>query len=196
MQQHTVPASLERRKEDVLLMTGRTHLVHEVHLPGGRPAPLHMAVVRSPSANRLARGLLSRRPTCNGYVAYPFHNQQVTGHPANCSATSVGLTNLMQASVFHHRAPFAMLLLATSGKTPNRRCCTFSGSRLVDELGQPLRPSERRSSATYAALHALSRLRAAQQHVHRSDASSRCVFPARGRLTGGAASTRWEWIHL
>src|SRR5258708_30352086 len=133
--------------------------------------------------------------TCNGYLAYPFHNQKVPGHPGNCSATSVALTNLIKASVFRHRAPFDVLLLATPEKTPNRRCCTFSGSRLVDGVGQPLRPSERRSSATYAALRTLSRLRAAQQHVQRSDPSSRCVVPARGHLTGGAASTRWEWRH-
>ena len=99
---------------------------------------------------------------CNGYLAYPFQNQKANGHPANCSATSVELTNLMQASVFQHRAPFDVLLLATPGKTPNRRCCTFSGSRLVDEVGQPLHPSERRRMALSASLRALSRLRAAQ----------------------------------
>jgi len=132
---------------------------------------------------------------CNGYVAYPFHNQNVTGHPANCSAMYVELTNLMQASVFQHRAPFDVLLLATPGKTPTVRCCTFSGSRLVDEVGKPLHPSERRSSALSAAPRALSRLTAAQEHVHRSDASSRCIVPARGRLTGGEVGTRWEWIH-
>jgi hypothetical protein len=133
--------------------------------------------------------------SCNGYVAYPFHNQKVNSHPANCSATSVALTNLMQASVFQHCAPFDVLLLATPGKTPNRRCCTFSGSRLVDEVGKPLHPSERRSSALSAALCALSRLRAAPELVHRSDASSRCVVPARRRLTGGVAGTRWAWLH-
>src|SRR5258708_27044486 len=92
--------------------------------------------------------------TCAGYLGHPFGNQKVPGYPANCSATSVALTNLMQASVFHHRALFDVLLLATPGKTPNRRCCTFSGSRLVYELGQPLRPSSRRRSPLLAALRA------------------------------------------
>jgi len=141
----------------------------------------------------LAFFVKKRVAPCNGYVAYPFHNQKVTSHPANCSATSVALTNLMQASVFRHRAPFDVLLLATPGKTPNRRYCTFLGSRLVDEVGQPLR---RRGGVRHSLpLSALSRLRAAQQHVHRSDASSRCVVSARGHLTGGAAGTRLEWSH-
>jgi len=101
----------------------------------------------------------------------------------------------MKESVFQHRAHFDVLLLATPGITPAVRCCTLSGSRLVDEVGKPFRPYERRSSALSASLRALSRLTAAQDQVQRSDASSRCVVPARGRVTGGAAGTRWEWIH-
>lgn len=36
-----------RRREDLALITGRAHYVDDIRLPEGRPAPLHMAVVRS-----------------------------------------------------------------------------------------------------------------------------------------------------
>ncbi len=47
----TIPTDLERRKEDYPLITGRAHFVDDVRLPAGRPAVLHMAVVRSPYAH-------------------------------------------------------------------------------------------------------------------------------------------------
>ena len=43
-----IPAGLERRREDYPLITGRAHYVDDLRSPQGRPAALHMAVVRSP----------------------------------------------------------------------------------------------------------------------------------------------------
>jgi len=51
MQATTIPTGLERRKEDEQLITGRAHFVDDVRLPAGRPAVLHMAIVRSPYAH-------------------------------------------------------------------------------------------------------------------------------------------------
>jgi aerobic carbon-monoxide dehydrogenase large subunit len=51
MQLQAVPADLQRRKEDVPLITGRAHFVDDVRLAEGRPAPLHLAVARSPYAH-------------------------------------------------------------------------------------------------------------------------------------------------
>jgi aerobic carbon-monoxide dehydrogenase large subunit len=51
MREATIPTGLERRKEDYRLITGRAHFVDDVRLPEGRPAALHMAVMRSPYAH-------------------------------------------------------------------------------------------------------------------------------------------------
>ncbi len=70
MQLHTIPAGLERRKEDLLLITGRAHFVDDVRLAEGRPAPLHMAVVRSPYAHaELKRIKLDAARALPGVVA-------------------------------------------------------------------------------------------------------------------------------
>lgn len=50
-ERHSLPAGLERRKEDYRLITGHAAYVDDVRLPAGRPAPLQMAVVRSPYAH-------------------------------------------------------------------------------------------------------------------------------------------------
>ncbi|GCE08271.1 xanthine dehydrogenase family protein molybdopterin-binding subunit [Dictyobacter aurantiacus] len=50
-ERHALPAGLERRTEDYRLITGRGAYVDDVRLPAGRPAPLQMAVVRSPYAH-------------------------------------------------------------------------------------------------------------------------------------------------
>ncbi|GHO69866.1 aldehyde dehydrogenase [Ktedonobacter sp. SOSP1-52] len=47
MGKQDVLAADGRRREDVALITGRAHYVDDIRLPEGRPAPLHMAVVRS-----------------------------------------------------------------------------------------------------------------------------------------------------
>jgi carbon-monoxide dehydrogenase large subunit len=46
-----IPAGLERRREDYALITGHAHYVDDLRSPQGRPAALHMAVVRSPYAH-------------------------------------------------------------------------------------------------------------------------------------------------
>ncbi len=47
----SLPAGLERRREDVKLITGTSHYVDDLRPPAGRPAALHLAVVRSPYAH-------------------------------------------------------------------------------------------------------------------------------------------------
>ncbi|MGH2493688.1 MAG: xanthine dehydrogenase family protein molybdopterin-binding subunit [Ktedonobacteraceae bacterium] len=49
--QTTIPAGLERRTEDYRLITGHAFYVDDLRPPEGRPATLHMAVVRSPYAH-------------------------------------------------------------------------------------------------------------------------------------------------
>jgi carbon-monoxide dehydrogenase large subunit len=51
MKETPVPAGLERRKEDYELITGHGRFVDDLKAPQERPAPLHMAVVRSPYAH-------------------------------------------------------------------------------------------------------------------------------------------------
>jgi carbon-monoxide dehydrogenase large subunit len=46
-----VPAGLERRREDIALITGHGRYVDDLKAPKGRPAVLHMVVVRSPHAH-------------------------------------------------------------------------------------------------------------------------------------------------
>src|SRR5713226_8419565 len=46
-----IPAELERRREDYTLITGQALYVDDLRPPRGRPAALHMAVVRSPYAH-------------------------------------------------------------------------------------------------------------------------------------------------
>ncbi|HEU0002260.1 MAG TPA: xanthine dehydrogenase family protein molybdopterin-binding subunit [Ktedonobacteraceae bacterium] len=47
----TIPPGLERRTEDYRLITGHAFYVDDLRPPEGRPATLHMAVVRSPYAH-------------------------------------------------------------------------------------------------------------------------------------------------
>src|SRR5947209_10630283 len=46
-----LPAGLERRREDLALITGHGHYVDDLRAPKGRPPVLHMVVVRSPYAH-------------------------------------------------------------------------------------------------------------------------------------------------
>src|SRR5579883_454116 len=48
-----IPSGLERRLEDYPLITGTSSYVDDLRAPQGRPATLHMAVVRSPYAHAL-----------------------------------------------------------------------------------------------------------------------------------------------
>src|SRR6185312_38010 len=51
MSKTPIPAGLERRREDYTLITGRAHYVDDLRATQGRPAALHMVVVRSPYAH-------------------------------------------------------------------------------------------------------------------------------------------------
>jgi carbon-monoxide dehydrogenase large subunit len=51
MTQIAIPAGLERRVEDYELITGHSHYVDDIRPAPGRPATLHMVVVRSPYAH-------------------------------------------------------------------------------------------------------------------------------------------------
>src|SRR5271167_105048 len=53
----TLPAGLERRREDYKLITGTSHYVDDLRPPKGRPAALHMIVVRSPYAHAEIRSI-------------------------------------------------------------------------------------------------------------------------------------------
>jgi aerobic carbon-monoxide dehydrogenase large subunit len=57
MTTHTMPAGLERRREDYTLITGHGQYVDDLRVPQGRPAALHMAVVRSPYAHAEIQGI-------------------------------------------------------------------------------------------------------------------------------------------
>ncbi len=51
MNEHVQTTGLERRREDYVLITGRSHYVDDLKSPPGRPPVLHMVVVRSPYAH-------------------------------------------------------------------------------------------------------------------------------------------------
>src|SRR6266487_3834546 len=51
MSELSLPAGLERRKEDYGLITGHSRFVDDLRPPEGRPAALYMAIVRSPYAH-------------------------------------------------------------------------------------------------------------------------------------------------
>ena len=51
MLETSLPPELQRRREDYPLITGQAHYVDDLRASDGRPAILHMAVVRSPYAH-------------------------------------------------------------------------------------------------------------------------------------------------
>ena len=53
---HALPEGLERRVEDYPLITGHGASVDDLRPAEGRPAPLQMAVVRSPYAHARVNG--------------------------------------------------------------------------------------------------------------------------------------------
>src|SRR6266852_2383870 len=67
----TLPPGLERRREDYRLITGTSHYVDDLRSPQGRPAALHMAVVRSPYAHAEIKGIqLDTARTLPGVAAF------------------------------------------------------------------------------------------------------------------------------
>src|SRR2546429_5906865 len=57
MTETSLPAGLERRREDIEPITGHSHYVDDLRSPAGRPSALHMVVVRSPYAHAEIKGI-------------------------------------------------------------------------------------------------------------------------------------------
>src|SRR5260370_38463902 len=53
----TIPAGLERRREDYRLITGSGRYVDDLKSPEGRPPALYMVAVRSPYAHAEIKGI-------------------------------------------------------------------------------------------------------------------------------------------
>ena len=80
MQKSTIPSGLERRTEDYRLITGHAFYVDDVRLPQGRPAALHMVVVRSPYAHAEVRDIrLDAAKALPGVVAV-FAGAELVGN--------------------------------------------------------------------------------------------------------------------
>jgi aerobic carbon-monoxide dehydrogenase large subunit len=75
-----IPTGLERRLEDYALITGTSHYVDDLRSPEGRPATLHMVVVRSPYAHALINDIqLDTARTLPGVVAVFTGEELVSG---------------------------------------------------------------------------------------------------------------------
>jgi aerobic carbon-monoxide dehydrogenase large subunit len=71
MLETSLPAGLERRREDYKLITGTSHYVDDLRSPQGRPTALHLAVVRSPYAHAEIKGIqLDAARTLPGVAAF------------------------------------------------------------------------------------------------------------------------------
>src|SRR5579871_6195140 len=80
MSQSMIPAGLERRTEDYRLITGHAFYVDDVRLLQGRPATLHMAVVRSPYAHAEVKAIrLDDARALPGVVAV-FAGEELVGN--------------------------------------------------------------------------------------------------------------------
>src|SRR5438270_896772 len=77
----TLPAGFERRREDYGLITGHSRYVDDLK-PAGRPAPLHMVVVRSPYAHAIIKEIqLDAARALPGIVAAFASAELVSGMP-------------------------------------------------------------------------------------------------------------------
>ncbi len=78
----TTPAELHRRREDERLITGQGRYVDDLRPPAGRPAMLHMALVRSPYAHAEITGIrLDAARALPGIVAAFTAAELVSGLP-------------------------------------------------------------------------------------------------------------------
>jgi aerobic carbon-monoxide dehydrogenase large subunit len=78
-----IPAGSERRREDYPLITGRAHYVDDLRAEPGRPAVLHMVVVRSPYAHATIQALhLEAAQALPGVVAALSASDLVETMPA------------------------------------------------------------------------------------------------------------------
>src|SRR5438128_389035 len=72
----------ERRREDYALITGRSHYVDDLKPPTGRPAAMHMVVVRSPYAHaKIKRIQLDFARSLPGVIAVFEGAELVNGMP-------------------------------------------------------------------------------------------------------------------
>ena len=82
MRETLVPTGLERRREDVGLITGQSCYVDDMKLPQERPAVLHMALVRSPYAHAQIKDInLEAARALPGVVAAFSGTELVSGIP-------------------------------------------------------------------------------------------------------------------
>ena len=78
-----IPAGSERRREDYPLITGRAHYVDDLRIGQGRPAALHMVVVRSPYAHAEIQSIhLEEAQALPGVVAALPASELVEAMPA------------------------------------------------------------------------------------------------------------------
>lgn len=88
----SVVTGLERRREDYGLITGRSHYVDDLRPPEGRPAALHMVVVRSPYAHAEIREIqLDAARALPGVVAAFTGAELVSGMPTMDTIPMPGL---------------------------------------------------------------------------------------------------------
>src|SRR6266516_4636138 len=82
MSEMSLPAGLDRRKEDYGLITGHAHFVDDIRPPEGRPPALYMVVVRSPYAHAEIKGIqLDAARALPGVVAAFEGAELVNGMP-------------------------------------------------------------------------------------------------------------------
>src|SRR5713101_111166 len=77
MTETSLPAGLERRREDIELITGHSHYVDDLRSPAGRPPALHMVVVRSPYAHAEIKDIRLDGPLAVPGVFAVFTSQEL-----------------------------------------------------------------------------------------------------------------------
>ncbi|HEX9058519.1 MAG TPA: xanthine dehydrogenase family protein molybdopterin-binding subunit [Ktedonobacterales bacterium] len=80
MTKQDMPMGFERRREDDRLITGRGQYVDDLRPPSGRPAPLYMAVVRSPYAHARIGAIATEQAAAASGVVAVHSGQALAGH--------------------------------------------------------------------------------------------------------------------
>src|SRR5437588_6158919 len=92
MVETSLPPELQRRREDYPLITGQAHYVDDLRAAEGRPAILHMVVVRSPYAHAKIKSIgLDAARALPGVVAAFSGAELVKNMPALFSIPMPGL---------------------------------------------------------------------------------------------------------
>ncbi|HLJ82212.1 MAG TPA: xanthine dehydrogenase family protein molybdopterin-binding subunit [Ktedonobacterales bacterium] len=95
MTEQRIPQGFERRREDERLITGRGQFVDDLRPPEGRPAPLLMAVVRSPYAHaRIGAIGTDRASALPGVVAVHEGRALVEHLPPLAGAPTPGMKHV------------------------------------------------------------------------------------------------------